>query len=928
MKEFLQKHGLPRPRRSLFREAVRQLMIGGIVYAALSLILTLVGLVQSFSNLYEPWDPPVIRHILVDTPHDYFYNVVNYGTLLSVAFVVLACFYATSYLRSVSSRDYYASTPHTVGTVWLNFAAAVFVWNLLGIAVSLPITMMFLLPQALNAIGCCLLVTFHRLAISTLAFGLTMLAISLTGRLVNAIITLAGMGVFLNTVREMITLPYARRTYVLDDYNNGFTTVSSFLVKAIIALPDPIGDLYRSTKYGGEYCLDWRIWDEGVWGQAWLMLAAGLVMTALAAFIVNRRRGDEAGQPFVSRAAHAVGLLSLTFPATAFGLGTLYRLCVSFDEWGDASVDFRFWLGMEDFSYDDRWFIPVSLLVFAASFWLAELVFTLDVRHAHRGYLALPAALLMVGGLLGAGHGLSHADYLRRPSADEVVSFSLSSYEYDHYNLKYFWNGSAFFDWIDEETPFYDREIIEYCTYQIGYVLDNGGSYPIIEEYQLTPEQEEKYEYWGQEHASLRLGGVDVTLHLKDGHSMTRTVIFDRAHLEALEQLLAGDEAVMNRCVGLPASDSANIVINHSLLAPEFSKEETQEIYDCLTKEYNAKSNAEKYDFLKRYAVSMENYDGAENYDFFLNTDKSYDPYDFEPYFVYDMVSDSDTGYREKDFVAGEQSREPGRFEWSISTYNSDESEYFITLSVSGYRKGHLYQNDNSYAVSIYITPESLPETFALVTRSYENDRDKLADRLSEPSDPKDNRYLDLDVIYVDPSGTDNTAWEIDYERLTPELFKARYGSADDDPPYYDDKDYKWEEYARETDEATGTEIISRYGENAPERDIYFYEINPEDGLAALAEALRNPEPLDLTKPYCVIYVHDFNNYMDWYRERNGKGKNYKVYCNCASPLDGLNPYRILKLDPFPLVEEKDDSYIEDEVYDEDEDYIEDEPAA
>lgn len=911
MKDFLQKHGLPRPRRFLFREAVRQLMIGGIVYAALSLILTLVGLVQRFSVLYETWGASAIHHTLYNEPYDYFYNVVNYGTLLSVVFVVLACFYATSYLRSVSSRDYYASTPHTVGTVWLNFAAAVFVWNLLGIAVSLPITMMFLLPQALNAIGCCLLVTFHRLAISTLAFGLTMLAISLTGRLVNAVITLAGMSVFLNTVREMITLPYAHRASDMDDYYNGFTSVSSFLVKTITALPDPIGDLYRESESGG-YALDMCIWDEGVWGQAWLMLAAGLVMTALAAFIVNRRRGDEAGQPFVSRAAHAVGLLSITFPATAFGLGTLYRLCVHFDEWGDASVDFRFWMGMEDFSYDDRWFIPVSLLVFAASFWLAELAFTLDVRHAHRGYAALPAALLMVGGLLGAGHGLSHADYLRRPSADEVVSFSFTHYEYDHYNLKYFWSDSAFFDWIDKDTPFYDREIIEYCTYQIGYVLDNGGSYPIIEEYRLTPEQEEKYEYWGQEHASLRLGGVNVTLRLKDGHSMTRTVIFDRAHLEALEQLIAGDETVMNRCVGLPASDSANVDVNYSLLAPNFSKEETREIYDCLTKEYNARSNAEKYDFLRRYASTVDDYDGAENYDFFLNTDKSYDPYDFKPYFVYDIVSDSDTEYREKDFVAGQQSREPGRYEWNISTYNSYESEYFITLSVSGYREGHLYQNDNSYAVHIYITPESLPETFALVTRSFENDRDKLADRLSEPSDPKDKRYLELEVDYVDPSGTDNTTWEITYDRLTPEVIKDREDLKDDDPPYYDDNEaYHWEEYARETDEATGTEIISRYGEDAPERDIYFYEITPEDGLAALAEALRNPVPLDLTKPYCVIKVRDYASYKDWVKDR--RGETYKVYCNCAFPLDGLNPYRILKLDPFPMVEEEDDSTIEDE---------------
>ena len=181
--KILQNENLPLPTKSLFLEGLRQLKIGGIVYAALCVLVSL----GNCADVYSHSDAMQHRYTLSVNIDERFNDNLFFLLFLAVIFLTAASFSVMTFLRSPRARDFYLATPQSSGRLWASFASAVLAWHGIAMGASFIVWLLFALPYDLKSVSVCLVILGSLLASTFLIFALVLLALSLTGRLVSAL---------------------------------------------------------------------------------------------------------------------------------------------------------------------------------------------------------------------------------------------------------------------------------------------------------------------------------------------------------------------------------------------------------------------------------------------------------------------------------------------------------------------------------------------------------------------------------------------------------------------------------------------------------------------------------------------------------------------------------------------------------------------
>ena len=598
------KANLPRFKKTLFSEGLRQLKIGGIAYVVITAISTLLlaGQNMSFDDYIVTHNMGLLRFALEDIPFDMF--------ALASAFAVLAVFFISHFMRSSKARDFYCATPHSHGTLWLNFAASALAWTAAGVLAYFLVTAVLLMPLDPKAFGALFFVACNIFAAAFMVFGMAVLAVTMTGRIISALVTLTG----LSALSTCMMYAYAEGRHAM--YSKfGLVTETSDLT-----LYDPVCFIFRRLFFGGfSYYGDYYTSDAFSLFYSWRTIGYGLligfVMLAVAAVFSTIRTGDTVGKPFVGEAAHVISLTSATLP-----VGFVVTYCFF-------SVTEK-WLHDPFFSLaplftDDDWLVVILLILFiVGGFWGIELLLTFDIKHAHRSfkYFPIPVAATMAALLVGF-FGMK-AEFNTVPTADEVESFTLVRNEVLPDELAYFRINETFGRAATNKAEFTDKETIAYVTGKMKELSDAYGH--------DTQKAYEAHAIWENEKtgiSNLHQDGkgnnlITIRLNLKNGKHLYRTVAFDQKHITGLESAMLNDSDFMKKFLALPAADIINLdITDHRGM----TRGEAVAIYKSFVKEYNALSDAEKLEYIK---TSVMNHYVNHAYDEEAYDDEYDDEYD------------------------------------------------------------------------------------------------------------------------------------------------------------------------------------------------------------------------------------------------------------------------------------------------------------
>lgn len=843
------KNGLPRRNKKLFLEGLRQLRLPGILYAVACLVVTVWRIRfrdYYYDDGYDWWslfssfgfDSTIgeeTHGFYVDGVNEYLDNLLALG----VIFAIVSCFLVTGWLRSHKARDFYCAAPYSLGTLWANFGAAALTWTAAGMLPGLLYAGWELIAGDVRNLGVTLMTLISTLAVALLAHGVTMLAISVTGRLVNALLVAAGMFLIPGTLVKIIEMPY---THVI----NG----SDFYVGVSKGADSPLTYLLRGVLFND----DWGYTSSAGFTYRspltlFCCLAVGALLTAAAALIVSARTGEEAGAAFTGKRTHVFGLLCVTVPCTCHAVSLVMRTCMHPDLYGgEVAVS-----SVVTFS-EARWAVSTfvtALLIIVAAMWLAELVFTLNIKRAHHAFRLLPvpvavACFAMCGAVLCAD-----AAVRRAPSADEVASFSVSISRDTPERLEGFLN-SGLFDSVDDDTELYDEELIAFFTDQIRETVKSGYFTKRYRDPEFGSGENDYAEY---ENGYFPKGSIFVTLHLKKGGSMTRTLLLDRTHLAALEKVLTDNAELVKSCTALPALRDTQM----SVSVYGYSESDLREIYRSLSEEYNALTDSEKLALLKR--ISYNNYSSyyeRENHltddEFFGKTVKTEPDYDdettgFTTYYYPEALSSSAGDYvTYRDFG-----------------YVADHLE----VTFSGYKPGepHTWEG-TGYNVTLPLEEKEFARTYALA-------RQLRRDRLDATLAKAQSSYIyAVSMEYHSPDLTTvNENGVYSYATLNHSYIMLTAENAADVQALLRKKA---EELARDAEE-------DEYDDN----DVYVsYKEDANESVRRLLDAVRNTDEVNYDGSWCGVVII---GYADKESMQNGKPSVYgEFYANVPDMLKAV----------------------------------------
>ena len=708
LKNF-KKADLPVFKKSLFFEGLRQLRAPGIAYSVIAAILTLRFVLPGLCN-----DEYAHTYTLADTLESQTGEAPIFIFLLASFFAVLAVFYITNFMRSAKARDFYCAAPHSHGTLWLNFVGSALAWTAAGVLAFFLMCCAILMPFDPKVIGALFFVACNVFASVLMVFGMAVLAVTLTGRLVPALATLAGFSAL------SMSLKIA--------FNGGWSSVFAkfnLVTKASdLEMYDPIYFILRrmflSFSYNNLYSLTiYRLFSS--WQTIGYGLLVGAVMLAIASVFATIRTGDTAGKAFVNELAHVISLTAVTLP---IGTGISYfffKVC--------ENVVYR--NRYATFVIDGSGIFPfiLSVLFVAGGFWALELLLTFDVKNAHRAvkYLPIPVAVTMAALLLGF-FGM-RAEFNTVPAADEVESFTLVRNDILPDELAFLRMKETFGRTVTDEAAFNDAETIRYVTGIMKELSDKNG-HDLQKAYNSPTiwdsENSGRYNY-NANHDGYGNPFITLRLNLKNGKHLYRTVAFDEKHIKGLESAILSDSDFMKKFLTLPAADKINVGFDN---VEGMTGDEAVAVYRRFAQEYNALSDAEKIDYIK--SCVMDDYNRYE-------TEGS--AYDEEALPEPETVSPTELNLISK-------SKKPGDYAIVESHFNEKSTEDGVDLWIAGYPEGELYNVEHYFNQSLLIDSKRFPKTIALIVRTCNAKFKNIPDRVKASVMDEVYRFCDFDANY------------------------------------------------------------------------------------------------------------------------------------------------------------------------------------
>ena len=819
LKEIFNKGNLPVFKKSLFREGLRQLRAAGIAYAVIVAISTLMAILHDLNigDYARTYHLDRLRYYLDDIPFGIF--------AIASIFTVFAVFYITNFMRSAKARDFYCSTPHSHGTLWLNFSAAALAWTAAGVLAFLLMSCVLLMPFDPKAFGALLFIACNIFAAAFMVFGMAMLAVTLTGRLVSALITFAGLSVLSTCMKCAYD---EGRNAILAKFN--LVTKTSDLV-----LYDPVHFLFRRTFFNGFSYYNQYLTSDAFhlfcsWQTIGYGLLMGAVMLTVAAVFGTLRTGDAAGKPFVNEAAHVISLTTATLPV---GFVITYSFFRVSEEWLHAPS-----FSLAPLFYDDEWLVVILfILLIVGSFWAVELLLTFDIKHAHRAFRLLPVPVAMTMTALLFGFFGMKADFNTVPTADEVESFTLVRNEVLPDELAYFRMTETFGRTITNKAEFTDKEIIAYVTGKIKELSDQYG-HDMQKAYDALP-------IWENEETGIFNGHQDgkgndmitLRLNLKNGRHLTRTVSFDKAHVNALASAMLGDSDFIKKFLTLPSADKINLDIDEH---GGMTGEEAVAIYKSFAEEYNALSDAEKLEYIKSSVLNIY----YNRYNDYYDGDDFADDGEETP--AVKEVSSTDINLISK-------SKKVGDFGIVETYYNELRDSENISLSLSGYPEDSLYDEEQFFMQSFYLDNKRFPKTIALTVKTCNSKFSDIRDMITKVKSGDDFRFCDIDANYYS-----------DKNQLTV-LYRYISGNGSENANL-----------------SVKGENVGRYSED--EKVIFKdFEVDSNEMIERLFNDTAVTETIDFTKPFCKFTWNNYDSY------KNGLPAFTTFYAQTENPIDYLH---------------------------------------
>ena len=816
------KASLPRFKKSLFSEGLRQLRAVGIAYTVIAALVTLCFVLPGLRN-----DDYMHTYTLYNTLDDQLDDTPMGIFLLASFFAVLAVFYITNFMRSAKARDFYCSTPHSHGTLWLNFGASALTWTAAGVLAFFLMCCAVLMSFDPKVIGALFLVACNVFAAVFMVFGMAMLAVTLTGRLVPALATLAGLSV----------LSLCLKSAYSSGWDSVFTKFNLVTKTSDLELYDPIYYILRRIflpySYNNFYSLTvYRVFSS--WQTIGYGLLMGAVILAVAAVFGTIRTGDTAGRPFVNKAAHIISLTAVTLP---IGTGISYlffRVC--------EHVVYNNLYNLVTF-VNESGLIPflLAVLFVAGSFWAVELLLTFDIRHSHRAfkYLPIPVAVTMAAMLFG--FFVMKAEFNNVPAADEVASFTLVRNESLPDELAVFRMSETFGRCVTDKAEITDKETIRYVTGIMKELSDKNGhdlkkayNAPTIWENEETGDYNVNHDGKGNTFITLRL-------NLKNGKHLYRTVAFDTAHIKGLETAMLSDSNFMKAFLTVPAAEKINIDIQEH---NGMTDSESVAVYDSFIKEYNALSDDRKLAYIKAGVMSSYSYDDYAEEEMI---DK---PEMIEP----ERVEETVQPISRTDLSLISQSKKTGDFGITESYYNEMDYEGTVTLMIAGYPEGSLYDVNQYFCQSFELDNKHFPETIALTVKTCNAKFDAVRDEIRKAGTNGEYRFCDIDASYHSGRNQLNVLY----------LYISGKDSED----------------IRLNDFGTASERFSDEEEKVTYKEI---EVDSNEMIERLLKDTASTQTIDFTKPYCRFYWHNSNI------RRNGLPSRMTFYAQTKSPVDYLH---------------------------------------
>lgn len=621
--------------------------------------------------------------------------------LLSAIFITAASLILFSFLYSPKSRDFYCSTPNSICTLWLSFASSIMTWAAVGILAGNLIQLPFILISDVKYFMTWLTSLVSTFAFALLVMGIISLALSLTGKIIPAIITIAGialMPAMLHTTATATFSAFFGQFYFITNEPDSFPDVFSVLFRAIFM------DIYPSYGLNEEFSIFSFLCSSSA---IIYNLLLGVVYLAAAAWFMTIRTGDAAGKPFVNKVTHIISLLVVTFDVTAI-VGTVLT---------DVICDMRLYPSYYSDTSEIMDIILITVICLVAtviSFWVCELILTFNIKKSYRALKFLPVPIVAVAVITGVGYLCFNADIRTAPKADEIKSVTLVRNEYLSDELAIFRMYGTYGRLVTNEAEFTDKQIINYVSGQIGKFVDS---------YDKSVSDTADY-YMGM---GSETQAVNLKINLKDGRTITRTIEASDDFFAKLKSAMTSDSDYMKDFLAIPDASYTNICISD---INGLKQDDVLKIYQTFSEEYSKMSDKDKLAYMK--ANLYYDYDDSMVY---------VEDYDEEYYDEEGFVSASD-------FILENKSYKQGDYETYMDGYSlnrSIKSAEIFSINVSGYKDGRFY-DENAYFSQVYsISYKYFPktiETLAEICNENLNEFSEIKGRINKTS------YLTLDTCY------------------------------------------------------------------------------------------------------------------------------------------------------------------------------------
>lgn len=682
MKNFLKNQTKPQFKLSIFREGMRQLKLPGIIYTIMLFIVTAI----ICSNSYYNGDFQK-SYILPDSIKMYFCETIYFAALLSSVFIVCTMFYISQFMRSGRARDFYCSTPNSVGTVLISYTGSVYAWAFIGLAASYLIQTVIMMFNDAKTFLSCMIAFAGNAVFALMILGIIMVAVTLSGRVINVICTALGTALMPSAV-------WAAFNGAFNCYYDFFEFVGH---SNNVNCPDPIfiicGHLGLINIYGAvESYDDFYILELFTNGRTILFcLVMSAVYIAVSVLFASIRTGDSVGAPFVNNAAHFLSLTLIVCPAYCFAASLLPSILQS------NIFDYR------NTILDYIITIVEFVIAFIVGFWVCELLLTFDIKHSHRAYKYFPAPVAIALAITGLGLLCSNAEFKTTVDRADVESFSLVRNVNIPNDIAIFRLSNTYGRTVTEQSGFKNDGIIDYVT---SYINNYAELY--------TKNPKKAYAQFSDLDPATHTM-ISIRLNLKDGRKITRRIKFDDEHVKKLEVAIRSDKEYMKKFLAIPNPDKLNLKFD----LEGMSESEAVEMYDCFLNEYNALSEEAKLDYLKNnlytnyqdsYDTSYEGFYYDEEADSINSKTESVDTENEQ------AVSESDI----PDTILVSKSCDVGDYWISqgyINQFYNEETDSF-SIEIIGYAEGHLYEDNYFFDQNMIIDRKRFPKTCEFIVKT------------------------------------------------------------------------------------------------------------------------------------------------------------------------------------------------------------------